>query len=136
MPRRARLASQARAMASPRHVIHFGDQEYAVALTGNHAAINSSERPLLYPSAVSINVIPSERPVRSASSSPASGCLPSPRCQEPCPSAGTTVPSWNFTLRPPTFELTPVAAAKSDPPDSPADIALTDIIASPTLRDI
>ena len=39
MPRRARLASQARAMPSPARWVGdtFGDQKYAVALTSNHA---------------------------------------------------------------------------------------------------
>src|SRR5271167_471556 len=88
-------------VASPRdavshHVIgpHFGDQEYAVAPTGDHAA----DQFLRSAVAVSINVIPSERPVRSASSSAASGRLPCARFAEPWPSAGTIVPSGNFTI--------------------------------------
>src|SRR5215468_2511770 len=69
--------------------------------------------------------MPSDRPVRSVSSSTAAGCLPCPRCHEPWPSAGTTVPPRNFTKRPATFESVPVAAAKADAPDSPVNIALT-----------
>src|SRR6516165_1887817 len=79
--------------------------------------INSSERPLLYPSAVSINVIPRESPVRSASSSTAAGCLPSPRCQEPWPIAGTTVPSRNLTVWAVPFEVPAVAASRAEARD-------------------
>src|SRR5204863_5551703 len=75
---------------------------------------NSSEP---YISAVSISVIPSERPVRSACSSSACGCLPFPRPAEPCPNAGTTVPSRNFAVRPAPVEPTSLAASRADTPD-------------------
>src|SRR5215469_13966927 len=78
--------------------------------------INFSERPSPYISAVSINLIPSERPVRSASSSAASGCLPCARFAEPWPSAGTTVPSGNFTVG---------VAARADALGSPTIIVPT-----------
>src|SRR5215472_15273198 len=71
--------------------------------------MNSSEP---YTSAVSISVIPSERPVRSASSSSACGCLPFPSPAEPWPNAGMTVPSRNFTVRPAPGE----AASRADAP--------------------
>src|SRR5215813_6514109 len=76
--------------------------------------MNSSEP---YTSAVSISVIPSERPVRSASSSSASGCLPFARPAEPWPNAETTVPSRNFTVCPAPVEATPLAASRADAPD-------------------
>jgi hypothetical protein len=72
-------------LASTRHAVsrqfvglHFGNQEYAVALTGDYVAYQ-----FLRAADVSIRVIPSEMPVRSAASSRAAGCLPCPRCQEP-----------------------------------------------------
>jgi hypothetical protein len=62
-----------------------------------------------------ISVIPSERPVRNASSSSAAGCLPCPRPAEPWPIAGTMVPSRNVTVRVAPVEA--VAASRADAPD-------------------
>src|SRR6266436_3367524 len=108
-------ASEAR-LTGPRDAVsrhmarpHLGDQEHAIA-----RPMNSSEP---YISAVSISVIPSERPVRSASSSSATGCLPFPRPAEPWPSAGTMVPSRNLTVRPAPVEAAPVAASRANAPD-------------------
>ena len=67
----ARLASTRHAVSGHMTGRHFGDQEYAVALTGNHAANQFLGAAATIISAVSINVMPSERPVRSASSSTA-----------------------------------------------------------------
>src|SRR5215469_1600439 len=75
--------------------------------------MNSSEP---YISAVSISVIPSERPVRSASSSSARGRLSFPRPAEPWPNAGTTVPSRNLTVRLVPVDSAPVAS-RADAPD-------------------
>src|SRR5215472_12807326 len=86
--------------------------------------INVSERPSPYISAVSINLIPSERPVRSASSSAASGCLPCARFAEPWPSAGTTVPLGNFTVG---------VAARADAPGSATIIVPTEESDAPSV---
>src|SRR5262249_2913204 len=64
---------------------------------------------------VSISVIPSERPVRNASSSSAAECFPCPRCQEPWPIAGTLVPSRNLTVW--AVDTTAVAASRVNAPD-------------------
>ena len=61
--------------------------------------------------------MPSERPVRSASSSSAAGCLPCPRCQEPWPNAGTTAPVGNFTVRLAPLEAAPLAGWTADASD-------------------
>src|SRR6266566_10161170 len=61
--------------------------------------------------------MPSERPVRSASSSAAFGCRPSARRAEPWPSAGTTVPSRKLTVRSALLEVAPGAASIADAPD-------------------
>src|SRR5258707_11888519 len=94
----ARVASPCDAVSRNVTRPHFGDQEYPVALTGNYAPDQFLGAASPYISAVSINIIPSERPVRSASSSAASGCLPCARFAEPWPSAATIVPSGNFTV--------------------------------------
>src|SRR5262249_59896975 len=70
------------------------------------------------------------RPVRSASSSVACGCLPSPRCQEPWPNAGTTVPSRNRTVRPASFGFTPASAWRGDAPDSAAIAPTVSVVQS------
>jgi hypothetical protein len=70
---------------------HFRDQGYAIALASS-ALINSSERPLPY---MSINVS-SDTPVHALLLS-GFGCLPCPRRMS-WPSAGTMVPSFNFTV--------------------------------------
>src|SRR6185369_3839680 len=72
--------------------------------------MNSSEP---YISAVSTSVIPSERPVRSASCSSACGRLPFPRLAEPWPRAGTTAPSRNLTVRFSAADAVPEAAPKA-----------------------
>jgi hypothetical protein len=59
----------------------------------------------------------SERPVRSASSSSAAGCLPCPRCQEPWPNAGTTAPVGNFTVRLAPLDAGPLASSTADASD-------------------
>src|SRR5215475_4628836 len=61
--------------------------------------------------------MPSDRPVRSASSSSASGCLPCPICQEPWPNAGTTAPVGNFTVRLAPVEAAPLAGSTADASD-------------------
>src|SRR6516162_1513767 len=58
--------------------------------------------------------MPSERPVRSASSSSAAGCFPCPRCQEPWPNAGTTAPVGNFTVRLARLEAASLAGSTAD----------------------
>src|SRR5215469_6949865 len=58
--------------------------------------------------------MPSERPVRNASSSSAAGCLPCPRRAEPWPNAGTTAPVGNFTVRLAPLEAVPVAGSTAD----------------------
>ena len=116
----ARLASARDTISGRMGRPYFGYQIYAIALTSNRAAYSFSEWPLLYTSAVSINVIPNEIPVRSASSSKVPGCLPSPRCQDPWPNAGTMVPSGNLTVRPASFEVRVVAASRVDASDKAA----------------
>src|SRR5262249_600642 len=64
-----------------------------------------------------ISVIPSERPVRNASSSSAAGCLPCPIRAEPWPIAGTTVASRNLTVWTVPFKATAVAASRANAPD-------------------
>src|SRR4029077_14226396 len=63
-------------------------------------------------------------PVRSASSSTASGRLPCARPADPRPSAGTILPSRNFTVRLAPFEAAPGAAAKAEALDSAAIVVL------------
>src|SRR5215469_7172165 len=59
--------------------------------------------------------MPSERPVRNASSSSAAGCLPCPIRAEPWPIAATIVPSRNLTVW--AVEATAVAASRANAPD-------------------
>jgi len=61
--------------------------------------IISSEAPLPYISAVSIKVMPRDRPVRNAFSSSATGCRPWAKCQDPMPSAGALPPCGSPTIR-------------------------------------
>src|SRR5581483_3610015 len=56
--------------------------------------------------------MPSEMPVRMASSSTFSGCLACPRCQAPWPTAGTVVPSGNRTVCTIGSDAVPVAASR------------------------
>ena len=67
--------------------------------------------------------MPSDSPVRSASSSIVSGCLPCARCQVPWPNAGTTLPSPNVTVRASLFGSAP--SARAGMPGTDASIALT-----------
>src|SRR6516225_12028897 len=76
--------------------------------------INPSEP---YDSAVSISIMLREIPVRSACSSSAWECLPFASPAEPWPNAGTTVPSGSFTVLPPPFEGTPLAASSANAPE-------------------
>src|SRR5215469_11854751 len=61
--------------------------------------------------------IPSERPVRNASSSSAAGRLPRPIFAEPWPIAGTMVPSRNLTVRAVPVEATAAAPSRANAPD-------------------
>ena len=111
----ARLASPRDAVS--RHVSgpHFGDQEYAVALTGNHAA----DQFLGAAVAVHLRRVDQRHAERKARAQRffLSGFRMSSlrEMPEPWPSAGTMVPSGNFTVRP--------AAADIDVLDSAAVIA-------------
>ena len=72
--------------AVSRHLIglHFGDQEYAVALAGNHVAYQFlGESVAVIPRGIDQSSCQAKDLVRSASSSTAAGCLPWPRCQVP-----------------------------------------------------
>src|SRR5262249_15594327 len=49
------------------------------------------------------------------------GCFPFPRPAEPWPSAGTTVPSRNFTVRPAPIGVAPVTASRANAHEVPTD---------------
>ena len=101
MPSRRRLASHAAVEALARGVLRIGlaDQEQTWSRTSPSASpISVSAAPSPYISAVSMRVMPSSTPARSAAISPARRSARSPIIQVPWPSAGTLSPSGSDTV--------------------------------------
>ena len=98
--------------------VHFGDQKYAIALTGDHAADQ------LLGAAVAIHFrrVDQRHPERKAGAqrfflNRLPDVFPVRGARDPWPSAGTTVPSRSFTVRPARGEVAPVAASSADAPE-------------------